>query len=53
MNIDINDQAINCNLISEHEDGKIRGNEGGRAVLWNSKFKYGKAVTFQLIRFVS
>lgn len=23
--------------ISEHEDGKIRGNEGGRAVLWNSK----------------
>lgn len=28
------------NLIPEHEDGKSRGNEGGRAVLWNSKREF-------------
>lgn len=47
--MDRNGQAINFYLISEHEDGKIRGNEGGRAVLWNSKFKNCNAVKFQLI----
>lgn len=28
--------VFDFSLILEHEDGKSRGNEGGRAVLWNS-----------------